>query len=76
MTVDVGALLPDAVERALANGRREAERLLAAGLIHGAVLVLKGETVVVHNTQPSLRGAQRRSNPDRPLDCFAALAMT
>src|SRR4051794_23690585 len=27
-------------------------------------------------TNLSLRGAKRRSNPGRPLDCFAALAMT
>src|SRR5262249_27087323 len=63
VTVAVGALPPGAIARALTSGRREAERLRALGLIEGAVLVLKGEIVVVAKTEPSLRGAQRRGNP-------------
>jgi ApbE superfamily uncharacterized protein (UPF0280 family) len=47
VTVAVGVLPAAAIAHALASGRREAERLVAARLIDGAVLVLKGETVVV-----------------------------
>ena len=50
VTVAVGALSLDAIATALARGAHEAERLIAAGLIHGAVLVLKGATVVVPDT--------------------------
>ncbi|HUA53828.1 MAG TPA: hypothetical protein VMB81_16765 [Candidatus Sulfotelmatobacter sp.] len=55
VTVAVGALPAAAIETALARGGREAERLIVAGLIHGAVLVLKGvTTVVVPHTLPTL----------------------
>jgi len=55
VTVAVGALPAAAIETALARGTSEAERLIAAGLIHGAVLVLKGvTTVVVPHTLPTL----------------------
>jgi len=47
VTVEVGALPPAARAAALANGTREAARLVARELIHGAVLVLQGHTVVV-----------------------------
>ncbi len=62
VTVAVGALPPDAVARALARGRGEAERLLAAGLIEGAVLVLKGATVVVPHSDVD----RRFPNPSCP----------
>ncbi|HEY0832420.1 MAG TPA: hypothetical protein VGE72_00815, partial [Azospirillum sp.] len=47
VTVDVGPLPDGAVRAALAGGVREAERLCAAGLIHGAVLALAGRFAVV-----------------------------
>ncbi|MBI3516539.1 MAG: UPF0280 family protein, partial [Proteobacteria bacterium] len=49
VTVAVGELPRDAIAAALARGEREARRLLGARLIDGAVLVLKGQTVVVHS---------------------------
>ena len=73
VTTDVGALPRAAVMRALEQGRREAERLCAAGLIEGAVLSLQGEIVTVSQptartpssswpglTRPSLRGVRTR----------------
>jgi ApbE superfamily uncharacterized protein (UPF0280 family) len=47
VTVDVGALPAGAVEEALDNGEDEARRLLRAGLIHGAVLLLQGQSRVI-----------------------------
>jgi ApbE superfamily uncharacterized protein (UPF0280 family) len=54
VTVAVGALPDDAIAQALVNGRHEAERLSALGLIHGAVLVLAGHTIVV-SPQPAIQ---------------------
>jgi ApbE superfamily uncharacterized protein (UPF0280 family) len=51
VTVAVGDLPRAAIAAALAHGQREAARLRAAGLIDGAVLILKGETVVVHDNR-------------------------
>ena len=48
ITWSVGALTPAEIERALAAGRLVAERLLAQGLIHGAVLALRGCLVACH----------------------------
>lgn len=50
VTRDVGALMELEIETALEAGSRRARRLLAAGLIEGAVLRLLGETVVVGTT--------------------------
>jgi ApbE superfamily uncharacterized protein (UPF0280 family) len=47
VTVDVGVLPQDIVAKALANGEREARALLARGLIHGAVLLLQGQSRVI-----------------------------
>ena len=47
----VGDLPRAAIAAALAHGQREAARLRAAGLSDGAVLILKGETVVVHDNR-------------------------
>ncbi|HLZ05828.1 MAG TPA: UPF0280 family protein [Bradyrhizobium sp.] len=47
VTRDVGALSESEIEIALAAGADCARRLLVAGLIEGAALRLKGETVVV-----------------------------
>jgi ApbE superfamily uncharacterized protein (UPF0280 family) len=51
VTVAVGDLPREAIAHALANGERAAARLVRVGLIDGAVLVLKGETVVVHDNR-------------------------
>lgn len=45
--IEVGALPPDAIDAALDNGAREAERLVAEKLIHGAFLALQGRTRTV-----------------------------
>jgi hypothetical protein len=47
VTCDVGDLSESDIERALEAGADRARRLLAAGLIGGAALRLKGETLVV-----------------------------
>jgi uncharacterized protein len=47
VTVDVGPLPDPAVAEALAKGEREARSLLARGLIHGAVLLLQGQSRVI-----------------------------
>jgi len=47
VTVRVGALSAEAVARALDRGAAEAERLRQAGLIYGAVLLLRREVRVV-----------------------------
>lgn len=47
VTVDVGPLPPGVVTEALAGGEAEAERILALGLICGAVLMLDGRYSVV-----------------------------
>jgi hypothetical protein len=62
VTVAVGALPPDAIACALANGKREAMRWLAARTIDGAVLVLKGHTVVVPESLPALGREQARES--------------
>ncbi len=61
VTTDVGALPRAAVRRALEHGRREAERLLGAGLIEGAVLALQGDIVAVSHPSPSWPGSTRPS---------------
>ena len=50
VTRDLGALGENEVEQALRAGTSQAQQLLAAGLIEGAALRLKGETVVVGTT--------------------------
>ena len=62
VTVAVGALSDEAVGHALANGRHTAERLVAAGLIAGAVLVLQGRTCVVPADLPALAHAPIRES--------------
>jgi len=47
VTVAVGSLPEEAVTQALDNGERQAMRLLQAGLIHGAVLLLQGQIRVI-----------------------------
>jgi hypothetical protein len=47
VTVDVGALPPEAISEALDHGAAEARRLLSCGLIEGAVLLLTGELRVI-----------------------------
>lgn len=47
VTLDVGALPDTAVNQALDSGEREAQGLLAAGHIKGAVLVLQGQARMV-----------------------------
>ncbi len=54
VTWDVGALTPAEIEAALDAGRRLANTLLAARLIHGAVLALRGRIVVCGITAPEL----------------------
>jgi ApbE superfamily uncharacterized protein (UPF0280 family) len=66
VTVAVGALPASAIATALARGTSAAERLVAAGLIHGAVLVLKGATVVVPNTLAALSGVVTDSQSVMP----------
>lgn len=55
VTRDVGALTEDEVEAALRAGASQAQQLLAAGLIEGAVLRLLGETVAVGTTETTTR---------------------
>ncbi|MCC6467712.1 MAG: UPF0280 family protein [Alphaproteobacteria bacterium] len=55
VTVAVGPLGDDEIARALDNGAAEAGRLLATGLIHGALLRLRGERRVVGGPRPSRR---------------------
>jgi len=50
VTRDLGALGENEVEEALRAGASQAQQLFAAGLIEGAALRLKGETVVVGTT--------------------------
>jgi ApbE superfamily uncharacterized protein (UPF0280 family) len=47
VTVAVGPLPEDAIAQALKGGGAEAMRLLRAGLIHGAVLLLQGQIRVI-----------------------------
>jgi len=47
VTVAVGSLPEDAIVQALGSGERQAMRLLQAGLIHGAVLLLQGQIRVI-----------------------------
>ena len=47
VTVAVGPLVPAQVAAALAAGAARAERMLAASLIHGAALGLRGNVRVV-----------------------------
>jgi ApbE superfamily uncharacterized protein (UPF0280 family) len=53
VTVAVGPLAPAEIARALAAGAAEAERMLAAGLIAGAALFLRGQHGVVGAGRPS-----------------------
>jgi len=53
--VEVGALPADAIEAALDSGAREAARLLAEKLIHGAFLALQGRTRTVGVPAVTLR---------------------
>ena len=52
VTREVGALSESEIEQALEAGADCARRLLAAGLIEGAALRLKGETIVVGTRGP------------------------
>jgi uncharacterized protein len=52
VTREVGALSESEIEQALASGADCARRLLAAGLIEGAALRLKGETLLVGTRGP------------------------
>jgi uncharacterized protein len=52
VTREVGALSESEIEQALAVGADCARRLLALGLIEGAALRLKGETIVVGTRAP------------------------
>ena len=56
VTVAVGPLSQAAIEEALAGGEAEAMRLLQAGLIHGAVLLLQGQIRVIGTIE---HGSQR-----------------
>jgi uncharacterized protein len=47
VTVEIGALAAEEIAAALDSGAREAERMLGAGLIHGAVLTLRRQFRVV-----------------------------
>lgn len=60
VTREVGALSESEVEQALEAGADCARRLLAAGLIEGAALRLKGETIVVGTRGP--RAVQRHED--------------
>jgi ApbE superfamily uncharacterized protein (UPF0280 family) len=60
VTRDVGALSESEIERALDTGADCARGLLAAGLIEGAALRLKGRTLVVGTRGP--RAAQRHED--------------
>jgi hypothetical protein len=57
VTVSVGPLSEAEIARALDNGAGEAERLLAAGLIHGALLRLRGRRRIIGG-DPAARRAQ------------------
>jgi hypothetical protein len=54
ITWDVGELTPAEIDAALDAGSRVANTLLAARLIHGAVLALRGRIVVCGITAPEL----------------------
>jgi ApbE superfamily uncharacterized protein (UPF0280 family) len=54
ITWDVGTLTRTEIDTALDAGRRVADALLAAGLIEGAVLALRGEVVVRSLSIPAL----------------------
>ena len=55
VTVEVGALEPEAVAQALANGARLAQRMLQDGLLDGACLRLDGQRRVVGTVRLSGR---------------------
>lgn len=55
VTVEVGPLSDAEIARALDRGAAEAERLLAAGLIHGALLRLRGRQRVIGGARPLSR---------------------
>jgi ApbE superfamily uncharacterized protein (UPF0280 family) len=57
VTFAVGALSPDEIDRALADGFARANALRHAGLIHGAVLVLQRQFVVCGDGNLLLRAA-------------------
>ena len=62
VTVAVGALPPAARAAALAGGARVAARLVARDLIHGAVLVLQGDTIVVPDGLAALTDGSLRES--------------
>ena len=55
VTTSVGVLSSDAINRALENGRREAQRLCDAGLICGAALFLQGSARILAPAGPYWR---------------------
>jgi len=61
VTRDVGVLSEGEIEVALAAGADCARRLLAAGLIEGAALRLKGETVAVGIRRPGSQALHERA---------------
>jgi ApbE superfamily uncharacterized protein (UPF0280 family) len=69
VTVDVGKLPPDAIDEALANGEQEARALVRRGLIHGAALLLKGQSRVIASEVwfplPALRATSPEMGEDR-----------
>jgi len=62
VTVAVGALPPAARAAALARGASEAAKLVARDLIHGAVLVLQGDTIVVPDGLAALTDGSLRES--------------
>jgi ApbE superfamily uncharacterized protein (UPF0280 family) len=63
VTSAVGPLSPEEVAQALANGKPHAEAYLARGLIRGAALMLRGETMVAGDPRPLAQasGAERNN---------------
>jgi hypothetical protein len=57
VTVGLGDLAPAEIDAALACGAAKAEALRRAGLVHGAVLVLRGHFAVVGPAVPRLAAA-------------------
>jgi hypothetical protein len=73
VTVNVPPLPAHAVAEALARGRAEAERWLAAGAIHAAAIFLQGRTQLVTRDQ-HLLDAARGLEPAHRLDAAPSLA--
>lgn len=62
VTRDVGELSDDEVDQALSRGEREAQRLIASGVIVAASLRLRGATRVVGRLAPSGVNTHARGN--------------